>query len=271
MNVKEHLQNLHQEKQKLEQELKKFYKNPFKHSFISLNMVQEEDLILGTVDRITPTTVFVKLPNNKEGTIITSEIAPGRIKNIRQYVAPNKKIVCKVLRVRGDHIDLSLRRVTSKEKKEILEKHKQEQQIKSALKQILKEEFEKIAEKILSDFASLSEFAEKARTDEKTIEKYFSKDQKENIKKILAKKQKIISVKKIIHLKCMENDGIKRLKEIFANENKKVKITYITAGKFQITLEGEDYKKANQELESLIEKIENSSKKHTCEFEVFEK
>ena len=61
-----------------------------------------------------------------EGTIITSEIAPGRIRNLRDYVVPKKKIVCKVLRISGNRIDLSLRRVTQKEKKEVLEQFQQE-------------------------------------------------------------------------------------------------------------------------------------------------
>ena len=57
------------------------------------------DIVLCTVDRIVGTIVFVKIDGDGEGSIILSEIAPGRIRNLREYVVPKKKIVCKVLRI----------------------------------------------------------------------------------------------------------------------------------------------------------------------------
>src|SRR3990167_3344887 len=103
-------------------------------------MIGQGDLVLCTVERIDNTTVFVKLfDNGKEidGSIVTSEIAPGRIRNLRDYVVPKKKIVCKVLRIseRGN-IELSLRRVSAKERKEVLEREGQERAYRSILKKI---------------------------------------------------------------------------------------------------------------------------------------
>ena len=85
--------------------------------------MKEEDLVLCTVTKIEGTTVFVNIEGNGQGTIIFPEIAAGRIRNIREYVVPNKKIVCKILQIFEGHPQLSLRRVTSKEKQEVLEKH----------------------------------------------------------------------------------------------------------------------------------------------------
>jgi translation initiation factor 2 alpha subunit (eIF-2alpha) len=82
-------------------------------------VLETGDVVLCTVDRIVGTTVFVHIEGNGEGSIILSEIAPGRIRNIRDYVVPKKKIICKVLRISGDRIELSLRRVTLKEQKDI--------------------------------------------------------------------------------------------------------------------------------------------------------
>src|SRR4030042_1972413 len=101
------------------------------------------DLVLCTVDRIVGTVVFVKIPvENREieGGIVMSEIAPGRIRNIRDYVVPKKKIVCKVLRINANgNIELSLRRVSQKEKKEVLEQESQEKSYTSILKSVLGE------------------------------------------------------------------------------------------------------------------------------------
>src|SRR3989337_26635 len=101
--------------------------------------LEEGDIVLCTVDRIVGTTVFVHIEGNGEGSIVLSQVAPGRIRNIRDYVVPKKKIVCKVLRISGDRIDLSFRRVTQKEQKELKERNKQERSFASILKTVIKD------------------------------------------------------------------------------------------------------------------------------------
>jgi len=231
--------------------------------------MEEGDLILGTVERISSTVVFVRLPDNSEGTIITSEIAPGRIKNMRQYVVPKKKIVCKVLRVSGSHVELSLRRVNSKEKKEVMQRYKQEQTSKSAIHSILKEDAKEVEEKILKDFESLFEFLSQAREDNKLIDKYIPKKFHEAIKKITEKKQKKVELNQLVKVKCLEDDGIKRIKKIFP-DNKEVKITYISAGEFKVKMTAENYKDGNKKMQKVIETIEENSKSNKCEFSATE-
>jgi len=138
--------------------------------------MEEGNLVLCTVKKVTNTITFVELPNGKEGTIVSSEIAPGRIKHMRQYVVPNKKVVCKILEISGNNINLSLRRVNSKEKKEVMQAFKQSQAINIAFKQILKEDEGKVTKKILKEFADLKEFVEAARNDESLISKYIPKE-----------------------------------------------------------------------------------------------
>jgi translation initiation factor 2 alpha subunit (eIF-2alpha) len=233
--------------------------------------IEEDSLLLGTVERIEGTTVFVKLENGQRGTITTSEIAAGRIKNMREYVAPNKIIVCKVLRILKDHIDLSLRRVSAKEKKEFLEKHRKEKDIEIALKSLLKENFSKTIEKIKKDFDSLNDFIEKLRGEEKLIKKYFSKELEEQIKKLIEKRKKEVEVRKIIKLKCFEYDGIKRIKEIFRFKEEKLTITYISAGAYLLRIKAEDYKIANHKMQEITEEIEKRVKTCSCELSIEEK
>ena len=100
---------------------------------------EQGETLLCTVDRIVGTTVFVILPNGKEGTIILNKITPKKIHNLRDHVVPKKTIVCKVLKADGEKIHLSLRRVSLKEKKEVLEQAKQEKSYEAILNTILKE------------------------------------------------------------------------------------------------------------------------------------
>jgi len=103
---------------------------------------EEGELVLCTVTKVQGTTVFAELDKySKTGVIHTSEISPGRIRNIRDFVVPNKKIVCKVLRldVSKGHIDLSLRRVSKKDTQEEIQRYKKDKVAEKILEMILKD------------------------------------------------------------------------------------------------------------------------------------
>jgi len=228
--------------------------------------MKEGDLTLCKVGKVTNTITFVKLPNGKEGTIVSSEIAPGRIKLMRQHVVPNKKIVCKILKVEGGHIHLSLRRVNSKEKKEVIQSFKQSQAIEIAFKQILGEEEESIKEKILTKFKNLSEFINEAKKDETLIQEYIPKDKQAAIKKITEKRKKKEELKQNIKIKCLEDDGITKIKKIFSTENKNMSISYISAGNFKLKLAVDDFKEGKKEMVKILEDLEKKAKENNCEF-----
>src|SRR3989344_8819798 len=111
------------------------------------------DFVICIVDRIVGTIVFVKIEGEeREGSLILSEVAPGRIRNLRDYVVPKKMIVCKILSISPNgNINLSLRRVSEKERKETLNEYKQEKSYLKILKSLLKEKAEKVIEEILKE------------------------------------------------------------------------------------------------------------------------
>ena len=228
--------------------------------------MKENDLVLCKVEKVTNTITFVRLPNGKQGTIISPEIAPGRIKFMRQYVVPNKQIVCKILEILGDNIHLSLRRVNSKERKEVMQKFKQEQAINVAFKQILGKELEKINEKILEDFATLAEFIDAAKHDEKLIAKYIPKTNQESIQKLTEKKKTNLELKQNITIKCLEDDGIKRIKKILDTEDENVSTTYTTAGQFKLKLQTENFKEGKKQMTEILEEFRKRAKENNCEF-----
>ena len=242
-----------------------------------MGMLEQGDTVLCTVDRIIGTTVFVKIDSlssqgDVEGTIITSEIAPGRIRNLRDYVVPKKKIVCKVLRVSGNQINLSLRRVTQKERKEVLEQAKLEKSFESILKSILKEKYEETINKINKE-SSVYELFESSKKNPKELEKFI---EKENAKKILEiigeEKEKKVAVKKEIALTTTNPKGLEKIKNAFENaEDKGIEVKYISAGRYSLKKESTDLKKANQELVMYIDGIEKSAKENQLNFAIKEK
>ncbi|MBW6442599.1 hypothetical protein K0A97_02345 [Patescibacteria group bacterium] len=231
------------------------------------------DVLLCTVDRIVGTNVFVKIPirdKEIEGYLVTSEIAPGRIRNLRDYVFPKKKIVCKVLRISGDRIELSLRRVKKQEEKEVKDKEKQEKSYERILKSIISNE----SLNILGDIkrtGSIYDFMQKAKENSEEIEKMFGKENAKKIIEILnSQKQKKSVLKKEIQLTTTNIRGIKDIKELL-NQLKDIEIKYISAGKYSLKKESEDIKKADHELSEILSEMEKKAKIKEMDFSVQKK
>jgi len=231
------------------------------------------DVLLCTVERTEKTIVFVKIEGvgkDLEGSIIMSEIAPGRIRNIRDYVVPKKKIVCKVLRISGNRIDLSLRRVTQKEKKEVMDHYQQERSYISILKSIVGEKADKIINEILKQ-ERVYDFFEEVKENPKKLEKLIGKKDAEKVLEILkSQKKKKAVLKKEFSLKTLDPQGLKLIKDILGNI-KEAEVKYISAGKYSIKTESDDLKKADNKLREILEEIEKKAKKYSMEFQIKEK
>jgi translation initiation factor 2 alpha subunit (eIF-2alpha) len=232
------------------------------------------DLVLCTVERIEGTIVFVKIEDNgeeTEGSIVTSEIAPGRIRNLREYVVPKKKIICKVLRISpSGNVELSLRRVTPKERKDTLEYYSQEKTYIGIIKNILGEKTsDKVAE--IRKENSLFDFFSEAKENPKKLEKLFGKKDSEKILEILkSEKQRIYFVKKEILVKSNKSDGLESIKSILGDV-RDAEIKYLAPGRYSLKTSAEDVKKADSKAREIISEIEKNSKKAGLDFSVKEK
>ncbi len=235
-----------------------------------MEQLEEGDVVLCTVDRIVGTNVFVKIEGDGEGTITFSEVAPGRIRNIRDYVVPKKKIVCKVLRISGDRIDLSFRRVTQKEQKEVLEQHKQEKTYMSIIKSVLGDKAKPLIDKI-SEKENLYDFMEAAKSDPKALEKIAGTAPTKKILEIInAQKKKKAILKREITFTTTRPDGIELIKRILG-KIKDAEVKYISAGKYSFRMESEDIKKADGEMKKILEGLEKSAKSDGAEFSILKK
>jgi len=225
------------------------------------------DIVMCTVDRIVGTVVFVKIDGNGEGGIILSEVSPGRIRNLRDYIVPKKKIVCKVLRISGDRIDLSLRRVTQKEQKEVKEQYKQEKSYINILKSVLKEKAVEAIEEI-SKQEKVYEFLQEAKKNPEKLGNLVGKIDSKKILEILnSQKQKKANIKKEIFLTTTKSNGLELIKKILV-PIKEAKIRYISAGKYSIKKEGSDLKTIDSELRKMISAIEKKSKECGADFNI---
>lgn len=231
------------------------------------------DIVMCSVERISGTVVFVKIPfgdREIEGSIITSEIVPGRIRNLREYVVPKKRIVCKVLRITPQgNVELSLRRVTQKERKEIIEKDKQEKSYINILKVVLGDRAEEIIDKIKKK-EKIYDFIQEAKENPKILENLIGKDSEKILEILKSQKQRRFTIKKEISLTTTKPDGIESIKEILMNV-KDAEIKYISAGRYSIKTESVNAKTADHKLKEALSNIEKASKQKEIEFSIKEK
>src|SRR3989304_5226926 len=97
------------------------------------------DLVIATIETVTDYGAYAKLDEyEKRGLLHVSEIASSWIRNIRDFVREGQKVVLKVLRVDSEkgHIDLSLRRVTKREKIEKIMFWKKERKAEALIRSV---------------------------------------------------------------------------------------------------------------------------------------
>ncbi len=133
------------------------------------------DLVVSSVNRVVDYGAYVKLDEYEgvEGLIHISEIASTYVRNIRVHVREGQKLVLKVLRVSTQRaqVDLSLRRVTGREKSDKMLEWKKVKKADSIIKgaaerlQVGEEEVSKVRAVIYEKFDNPFDAFEEA-TDE---------------------------------------------------------------------------------------------------------
>lgn len=229
---------------------------------------EEGELVLCTVTKIHFHSVFVNLDEySKTGLVHISEVSPGRIRNLRDFVVEGKKIVCKVLRVdqsRG-HIDLSLRRVNESQKRLKISEIKQEQLAEKIVEYVAKKMniavtnlYRILKEKIFGKYDSLyicfQDVAKGGVTLKSMgIEDNLSKELEEFIKQRI--KEGSVEVKGTLSLKTYAPDGLTIIKEALQKAENKAKgviIRYRSAGNYKITVKSTSYKEGEKILDDSI-------------------
>jgi translation initiation factor 2 alpha subunit (eIF-2alpha) len=147
-----------------------------------------------------------------------------------------------------------------------MQSFKQSQATNVAFKQILGEEEKDVKDKILKDFDDLADFISAARNDESLIPKYIPKDKQSAITTVAEKKRKNEELKQNIKIKCLEDDGVKKIKAIFEFDDQNISVNYISAGNFKLKLTVEDFKQGKKRMTEIIEELEKRAKENNCEF-----
>jgi translation initiation factor 2 subunit 1 len=251
---------------------------------------EEGDLVFATVTNVQYNSVFVKIEEyDRQGLIHISEVSPGRIRNIRDYVKEGKMVVCKVIKVdegKG-HIDLSIRRVTEMQKRAKTDERKQEQKAENIIEmlaEILKEKpkkiYDEIAKILLPKYERLQyAFEDVIENNASLTKEGLPKKYAEPLEKLVREKikPKKVMILGTISIKSYEEDGAELVKNTLINakdEKENIKIKCLGAGDYSLEIEAKDYKDAENDLKNVTDSIKNSistSKLTTFNFKKKEK
>lgn len=238
---------------------------------------EEGEILICIVKKILPHSIFTDIVEYKdrEGYIHISEIAPGRIRNIRDYVKEGKTIVCKVLAVNKEkgYIDLSLRRVSASAKLAKLEEQKLEGKAEKLLESVAKglnisldDLYNKIAVKIIDKYGLFYSFVQDLSTNGESALKPLGFQQDISTQLLEKIKDKIklpeVSISYNLIISSTEPNGITIIKNVLnaaeslaKQKEYNIKLKYISAPKYMLTIISRDYKsceKIGSELASFV-------------------
>ena len=243
---------------------------------------EESDLVMCTVTNIQHNSIFVNIHEyNKQGMITISEIAPGRIRNIRDYVVEGRVVVCKVLKVNQErgYIDLSLRRVSEGQRRAKSDEVKQEIKAEKiieltsrSLNIAFNDLYNKISVPLLKQYFYIYQAFDDVINGTINLKDFFDKNVAETLEKTIREKikPKEIVVAGDVSLSTWEDNGIETIKTALIDAGKNAvntKISYLGGGKYRILVRGTEYKVVEKILKDTSDSILSFMKKYKAKAE----
>ncbi|MEF8879576.1 MAG: translation initiation factor IF-2 subunit alpha [Candidatus Thermoplasmatota archaeon] len=252
---------------------------------------EEGELIVGTVKNVRSFGAFVTLDEypGKEGFIHIAEIATGWVKRITKHVKENQKIVCKVMDVdpKKGHVDLSLKRVNEHQKREKIQEWKNNQKAEKLMERLadkidknLDECYEEFGYDLIKKYGSMYAAFEEAKIDIETLKKDgFDGDWLEKFHEIAENNITIpfVNIKGYMDVRCWLPDGIDYIRKALMKaegseyDDVEIKVKYVGAPHYMITIKAPDYKIAEKQLKKAVGKVENYITENEGEFEFHRK
>lgn len=233
------------------------------------------EIVVATVTRIMDQGAYVTLDeyNNIQGFLHISEIATGWIRNVEKFLKPGEKKVLLVKRVdtRRSEIDLSLKQISSDQKKkkllELKRKEKESGLVENlkAKASLSKAESDKIENILLEKFDSIYDaFSEVAAKGIAVLDGLDIPSKAVSAISELSSKMQIpyVEIRGVLEITSTKPDGMDIIKRSLTSvmENKKVNvsITYIGAPKYRLAITAQNFKDAEKELKPILASIEQT-------------
>ena len=233
------------------------------------------DLVIATIEKLMEYGAYVKLEEyNKQGLLHISEISRGRVRRIRDYVRENQKMVLKVIRVDVEkgHINLSLRRVTRRERIEKNKSWKRDRKGEALLKEVAEkvglpvhEVYQKAGVILEEEYGLYEGFEEVMKEGGEVLTKLdIPKDLAKVISQVAEEriKVKMVKVKGVLEVRCSKPNGVKCIQDAFISAGKahrakdaKIKFYVIAAPRYSVEVSADNWKRAEELFEMVSESV----------------
>jgi len=242
------------------------------------------EIVIATIKKTGDHGAYVSLDeyDNVQGFLHISEIAPGWVRKVTKYVKEGDKKVLLVKKIQANRaeIDLSLKQISKEQRKKKLldvKRFEKEQGILKNIQDKVKlssEEVDDLEEKLLSKYKSVYDAVIDIGTN--NINVIDDLEISEKIKKMideLSKKIKLptVEIRGILEMTNNKSDGIEIIRKILLDaikesQNQKIKILYLGAPKYRLSIVAQDFKTAEKTLKPILEKIEKNTSKQNGTF-----
>lgn len=233
------------------------------------------DLVIATIQNVTDYGAYAKLDEyDKQGLLHVSEISSSWVRNIRDFVRESQKVVLKVLRVDVEkgHIDLSLRRVTKRERIEKMMAWKKERKGETLLRDVAEKAglspeqvYEKAGAAIEKEYGLYEGFERAVKEGPEILTKIGVSEELANAFATVAQERirvPMVKVKGIVEASCMKPNGVKIIKEAFLSakkaeksRNAKLRFYVVAAPKYRVEVQADNYKHAEDVLQKVAESV----------------
>jgi translation initiation factor 2 subunit 1 len=245
---------------------------------------QRYELVVCKIVKIFPHSALAELIEyKKRGMIHVSEVALRWVKDIREFLKLNQYVVCLVMKVEGDDILLSVKRVRREDADRRLNEFKRERKAEKMLEltakrlnKSLDDAYREVGYLLQEEFGNLYKAFEFAIKNPDLLEsKGVPKDWLEPLSEIAKKSysEKEYEVKANLKLMCYSSDGIKTIKKALTHASKDgLEVRYISAPKYVIVGRGKNFKETRAKVEAAAEEVSQEIKAHKgeCELEIQE-
>lgn len=233
------------------------------------------ELVIATIKSVMDYGAYANLDEyNRRGFLHISEISSARIRHVRDFVRENQKMVLKVLRVdiEKGHIDLSLRRVTKRERIEKTISYKKARKGETLLHAVAErtglpvhEVYQKAGTVLEEKYGLYEGFEIAVKEGKEALTKLnIPEDLTEIIVQVAEEriKLKTVKVKGVLEVRCMKPNGVKCIQNAFIDAKKtqetkdaKIEFCVIATPRYSVEVSADNWKRAEEILEKVSENV----------------
>ena len=235
-------------------------------------------LALAKIEKIMQFGAYCKLIeyNNTDAYLPIREVSSGWIKNIHEFIHEGQTVVCKIIYIDREKgtIDISLKKVTSKESKDKLGAFNLDNRLKALCQRAFKEvkipvpQRSTINDYIISQFKTYTNFvkalSEESKSGNELETVKVPKRVKEAVLRIInaSKQNKKYIVAYNLSMSTQNTiDGIDNIKNILRDiSHEDVNVSYVSAPKYKLVAEGTDYMNAEDKIKQAVSIIKSKLK-----------